>query len=433
MSSTPRKARLTCSLSMLLILLLVSQVSAQETGTLIVYTESQGGDAAFTYTGAPNSTSTFQIATEEGGGARVFDLPIGTYGITQTTLPANWTLQEVFCEGTGNYSVNQTQGKATVTIGSFTDVVYLRFTNENASVIPEFPHLPAILLFVAVASLSALALAGKHKKKVAPAFALLFSACILMAWVGTAAANPDKTVQLGTRDSDEQYEFGTPNSDVIVQLGFGGNDTQYGEGSEGDDIIVQNGGGGNDYLMELGGDGKDYLAQEGGEGDDDLVLFAEGSNCSAVQNGGDGDDRIYVLCGTGVARIVVSGGEGADNITADGSTKFDWVRIDAGLGDDKINYTVTRGADLVFIDGGVGNDSLTIQQFGYSFQLLDGSGSVFFSFGGGSSTPIIVNLVGGFMIIGGDYSSSGSSTITVASVEHGRVLDDDRITTIFQW
>jgi hypothetical protein len=44
-----RKASIVCFVGLLVFLLSVSQVSAQETGTLIVYTEAQGGDATFSF------------------------------------------------------------------------------------------------------------------------------------------------------------------------------------------------------------------------------------------------------------------------------------------------------------------------------------------------------------------------------------------------
>jgi len=79
MSSTLRKVGLVCLLGILIILLSVSQVSAQETGTLIVYEEDQGGDTTFSFSGS-GSVGNFQIATEGNGGAKVFDLPAGTIG-----------------------------------------------------------------------------------------------------------------------------------------------------------------------------------------------------------------------------------------------------------------------------------------------------------------------------------------------------------------
>ena len=91
-----RKVSSVCFLLILFFLFSASEVSAQETGTLIVYVEAQGGDATFSYTGSPNSLGSFQIATEGNGGAKVFDLPAGTYTVTQNSLPANWINKEIF-------------------------------------------------------------------------------------------------------------------------------------------------------------------------------------------------------------------------------------------------------------------------------------------------------------------------------------------------
>jgi hypothetical protein len=126
MSSTLGKAGLACLLGMFIVLLSFSQVAAQETGTLIVYTETQGGDAAFSFSGS-GSLGSFQIATEQGGGAKVFDLAAGTYTVTQDSLPSGWNKQKVFCDGTGTFSTDASLGKATFTVSSIADVFYLRF------------------------------------------------------------------------------------------------------------------------------------------------------------------------------------------------------------------------------------------------------------------------------------------------------------------
>ena len=47
-----RRISMVCFLVLLFSLLFVSQVSAQETGTLIVYEEAQGGDASFSFSGS---------------------------------------------------------------------------------------------------------------------------------------------------------------------------------------------------------------------------------------------------------------------------------------------------------------------------------------------------------------------------------------------
>jgi hypothetical protein len=179
-----RKTSIVCFVVVLCLLFSASQVSAQETGTLIVYSEVKGGDATFSYTGS-GSLGSFQIATEGNGGAKVFDLPAGTYTITQNSIPANWTNKEIFCDGTGTFSVDQSNSKATVTIASGADFVYLRFINENLSgAIPEFPAIPVVLGLVVVVSLGALFFMRKQRRVAAPIFTVLFIVCLMLVSVG---------------------------------------------------------------------------------------------------------------------------------------------------------------------------------------------------------------------------------------------------------
>jgi len=91
------------SLILLSLLALVVQpvhAPAQEIGTIIVYKETDGPDATFTFTGSPGPLpSTFQITTSGGGGAQIFDVPVGvSYTIAETGLPSGWSLQEIFVD-----------------------------------------------------------------------------------------------------------------------------------------------------------------------------------------------------------------------------------------------------------------------------------------------------------------------------------------------
>jgi len=409
------RAGLVCLLGMLIILVSVSQVSAQETGTLIVYAEAQGGDASFSFSGS-GSVGNFQITTEGQGGAKVFDLPTGTYTVTQSNLPSDWSTQEVFCEGTGTTSTDPSQNKATFTVSSPADVIYLRFTNTKVSTnptpatsptpspsIPENIALPLLLVLVVVVT-SVLFLFSKKKKTTAPVLAILLSIIMITAFIGHVQATPDKYIQLGTSGNDEQTQFGTPNRDVIVQLGFGGDDTPYGEGAAGDDWIIQNGGSGNDDMNALGGDGNNVIIQDGGDGGDSMNSYLDTSqeeNGRTTVNGGKGDDNITIGADRGFNQITLKAGEGNDNIYISGGHGDDLIRIEAGPGDDVMRYDLTSGKDSVLIDGGSENDSLWIYKNQQSFQLLDSSGAILFSVG------------------------SGGSVITVLNVEHGQVIGDD--------
>jgi hypothetical protein len=353
MKAMVKNAGLACLLGMLIILFSASQVSAQETGTLIVYAEAQGGDATFSFSGS-GSVGNFQIATEGNGGAKVFDLPAGTYTVTQNSLPSGWSTQEVFCDGTGTYSTDLSQNKATFTVSSPADVIYLRYTNQKASTnptsavsptpspsIPENIGLPIVLVMLAVVTLVTF-LFTRKKKAVSPALAILLSILMVFGSIGQVQANPDKFIQLGTSGNDEQTQFGTPNRDVIIQMGFGGDDTQYAEGSDGDDWIVQNGGSGNDDMTAMWGNGNNHIIQGGGIGND--IIYGS--------LGGVGVDSFYYCdCGNG-----------ADQLTVEGSLDKNQIIVKGGTGDDSIQVTGGLQDDLVQIEGGTGSDQLIYLQ-----------------------------------------------------------------------
>jgi hypothetical protein len=432
---TFRKVFIVFAVGLFCVLALASLVSAQETGTLIVYEESQGGDATFSFTGS-GSLGSFQIATEQGGGAQLFDLPVGTYTVTQNSLPSGWSTQEVFADGTETTSTDLTQSKATFTVSSAADVIYCRFTNTKAAAnptpaasptpspsIPENIGLPLLLVVVAGVT-SVLVLLAKKKGKAAPMLAVLLSILMITSFIGSANANPDKYIQLGTKENDEQFQFGTPNRDVIVQLGFGGNDSQYGEGQADADVIVQNGGAGYDGLTVITGSGDDFVVQDAGDSSDAIYCEHGDGDLYVAQYGGKGDDTIEMQGGEGNGNVTVRGGEGKDRITVKGNTGdaagydsnltdpgvggYDIIKIDAGLGDDNVEYTNTYGVDSVVIDGGAGNDFLTISQYARSLVVLDDSGTVLYSNG------------------------SQPSTIRTLNFEHGQVLGDD-LKVVFQW
>jgi Ca2+-binding RTX toxin-like protein len=93
---------------------------------------------------------------------------------------------------------------------------------------------------------------------------------------------------------------------------------------------------------------------------------------------------------------------------SDGSVKIP-VIIAAGLGDDTITYNVSRGTDTASIDGGDGNDTLIVNHNGQPFLIRDTAGNVIYQFGSG-----------------------GTTTITVANVEHITVKDSNGF-PVFTW
>jgi Ca2+-binding RTX toxin-like protein len=392
------------------VLVLVSQTSAQTNGTLVVYVEAQGGDKNFSFSGSPSALGSFQIPTEDGGGAKVFELPAGNYTLHQNLFFDGWVPQDTFAAGTGNWSTVPLQNPDvdfSFTVSSEADVYYYRVTMRN-SIIPESLGLP-MLLAVAVVVSSIVLLFHKKKRTTAPALAVLFSVLMIFAFVAQVEANPDRDIQLGTRGNDDQIQFGTPNKDVIVQLGHGGNDTQYAEGAAGDDWIIQNGGSGNDDFTAIGGSGNDHIVQDGGEGND--VAFAStqagGTDYFGVitVDSGSGNDDVTVYW---AQQMTVRSGDGNDTLWISNSPQNDTVIIDAGAGDDSARYDVTGGRDDIRVDGGSGNDYLTINKNQQNFQLVNSTGLALYSVG------------------------SDGIKITIISIEHGQVIGDDG-KVAFQW
>jgi hypothetical protein len=410
-----RKIGIICFL-MLFVISSFSQVSAQETGTLIVYAEAQGGDATFSY-GGSGSLASFQISTEGGGGAKVFDLTAGAYTLTQNSLPSGWGTKEVFCDGTGTYSTDVSQNKVTFTVASAADVFYLRYTNLKGSAdptaspapsptIPEFPAIIAVSFAIIVTS-AMLVLFSKRKTRTGSAFAVLLSVLLVSACVFTVQANPEKLVQLGTKYNDEQIQFGTIDSDVIVQLGFGDDDSQSATGNTGNDWIIQNGGNGDDSQTVSAGVGNKNVIQEGGSGIDNI--YAEGGSgfITFIQNGGLGDDNMTINSSGDNCSINVNGGDGDDIIEVTGSFGTDTIIIRGGIGNDKLFYNCLGGNDQVQIYGDSGNDFLTILKNKVSFQIVRG-GQVIYSIG------------------------TGGETLTIDSIEHGKAIGDSW-ETLLEW
>jgi Ca2+-binding RTX toxin-like protein len=183
--------------------------------------------------------------------------------------------------------------------------------------------------------------------------------------------------------------IGTPNRDRIVQYGGAANDLLSVDNDAGDDWGEQYGGGGDDTIIAAGGTGNDYIYQEGGAGNDNLTATVAGGNDWVFQKGGAGNDTI----------------------SASDSQGDDTFIIDAGPGDDTITYFVSIGTDTAFIDGGDGNDTLIVNHnsLGYPFLIRDTAGNLIYQFGSG-----------------------GTTTITVANVEHITVNDSNG-NPVFTW
>jgi hypothetical protein len=204
----------------------VERSAGEEMGTLIVHVENDDADGGFVFAGSPSPLpASFEVMADGGGGVQIFDLPDGTYTVTQTYPPVNETLAEIF-DGTGAGSVDVAQGQAAVTLNSTADFAYLRFTNQgSAAWIPESYGLPAVMVLMTIGTSTVFLLTRKRKQSITIS-AVLLSVCLLLAFGGCAQATPGKLIQLGTKGVDTQIQFGASNKALVAQFGFSSNDIQ---------------------------------------------------------------------------------------------------------------------------------------------------------------------------------------------------------------
>ena len=203
--------------------------------------------------------------------------------------------------------------------------------------------------------------------------------------------------------------FGTPNRDRIVQYGGAANDLLSVDTGAEDDWAEQYGGGGDDTMVADTGTGNDYIYQEGGGGNNNMVVTAGPGDNWVFQKGGAGNDIINCVGGEDNDYIYQEGGAGNDTIRVTPGDGDDSVIIDAGPGDDTITYDVGPGTNSASIDGGDGNDTLIVNHNGLPFLIRDTAGNLIYQFGDG-----------------------GTTTITVANVEHITVKDPYG-TPVFTW
>jgi Ca2+-binding RTX toxin-like protein len=380
------------SVSLLLLAASTTPAHASDNATLIVYVETDTADGTFTFVVTPGTIGTFQFSTAGYGGVEVLDVPVGSYNLTETSLPANWTLQEVVCAGTAPATTSSVNRRASFTMESPADVLYCRFTNLAPSTpIPEYPG-ASVMVLTALATSLALLFSRSKKRPSVQASAILLSALLLFSPIVQVRANPDRLLQLGTLGDDNQVQAGTVNPDVIGQFGFSGNDVQYASGGSGDDVIIQNGGSGDDNLTVRAGDGNDFILQEPGYGDNYASSEGGPGNDTIAQFGKRGNDNLNAIGGEGNDFIMISARDGNDTVRVDGGVGDDNITINAGAGNDIITYDVSPGYDTTYIDGGTGTDTLTINSKGQNFTIYDGASNVFFAAGTGGSKITVVNV-----------------------------------------
>ncbi len=57
--------------------------------------------------------------------------PVGLACTIAEAPSAGWNLTEIFCDGSGNWTMDLAQARVTVTLASSQDFVYCRFTNRR--------------------------------------------------------------------------------------------------------------------------------------------------------------------------------------------------------------------------------------------------------------------------------------------------------------
>jgi Ca2+-binding RTX toxin-like protein len=200
---------------------------------------------------------------------------------------------------------------------------------------------------------------------------------------------------IGVDTANTFLSFGTPKRDRIVQYGGAANDLLSVDTGAGDDWVEQYGGSGDNFMVADTGTGNDYLYQEGGAGNNNMTATAGPGDNWVLQKGGASNDTINCVGGEDNDYIDQEGGAGNDTIRVTPGEGNDIVIINAGPGDDAIIYDVSIGTDIASIDGGDGNDTLIVNHNGHPFLIQDTNGNLIYRFGSG-----------------------GTTTITVANVEH---------------
>ncbi len=111
-------------------------VSISNCGTVKIHKVTENGDGTFGYTATGGlSPTTFTLSN---GGLRTYSgVPIGSYTVTESTLPAGWTLKSLVCTANGT-GTTATPSGATVSIGmaggGVVDCTYTNHTNLSPTI-----------------------------------------------------------------------------------------------------------------------------------------------------------------------------------------------------------------------------------------------------------------------------------------------------------
>lgn len=111
-------------------------ISISNCGTIKIHKVTQNGDGTFSYTTTGGlSPATFTLSN---GGLRTYsNVPIGSYGVTESTLPAGWTLASLTCTASGAGTSDTTSGAtASITMagGGVVDCTYTNHTNLSPTI-----------------------------------------------------------------------------------------------------------------------------------------------------------------------------------------------------------------------------------------------------------------------------------------------------------
>src|SRR6266568_117613 len=111
-------------------------VSISNCGTVKIHKVTENGNGTFGYTATGGlSPTTFTLSN---GGLRTYSgVPIGSYTVTESTLPAGWTLKSLVCTANGT-GTTATPSGATVSIGmaggGVVDCTYTNHTNLSPTI-----------------------------------------------------------------------------------------------------------------------------------------------------------------------------------------------------------------------------------------------------------------------------------------------------------
>jgi hypothetical protein len=123
-------------------------VNISNCGTITIHKVTENGDASFGYTTTGGlSPATFNLSN---GGTRTYNgtVPAGNYSVTESTIPAGWTLKSLTCTASGS-GTSATPNGATVSItmagGGTVDCTYTNHINLSPSISTTLSANPVIV------------------------------------------------------------------------------------------------------------------------------------------------------------------------------------------------------------------------------------------------------------------------------------------------